>query len=180
MTDDSQTPTATPPFFQFGLLSLLVVTTAVAATCSLAFSMSNEVAIPLLVAFSVLLTAVLITVIVYGSGYQRTFCIGAVVPFGVLLFTLAFAGVILFLDGPGARGEPFYCRMAVVCVWVFSIVAGGVCMAMRRLVEKRPASRSNQQNTDAAAKVDVALLMELLKHNDEHVRQAAAEALRKL
>ena len=86
-----------PPRFQFSLFSMFVVTTAVAATCSLTFTMPAVAAIPLFGVFSMVLTAVLITGIIYGRGYQRTFCIGAVVPFGVLLFALGFAAVIFFL-----------------------------------------------------------------------------------
>jgi len=94
-----------PTRFQFGLLSMFVVTTAVAVACSMTFSMSDAVAIPLFVLFSVILTGVLITVIVYGRSYQRTFCIGAVVPFGFLLFMLAFFGVIIFFDGSPPRSD---------------------------------------------------------------------------
>jgi hypothetical protein len=140
MTDELQTriPPEAPHRFQFGLLSMFVITTVVAATCSLTFSMSNLVALPLFVLFSVIVTGVLITVIVYGRGYQRTFCIGAVVPFGVLLLTFAFAGVILFLDGPSPRADGFSSRVVVVSFWGSSILVGTICVGVRRLVEKRP------------------------------------------
>jgi hypothetical protein len=116
---------------------MFLVTTAVAITCSVAFSMPAMIAIPLLSLFSVILTGVLITVIVYGRNYQRTFCIGAVVPFGVLLVTLAFAGTVLFLDGPPSRADPLVCRLAVVGFWMSGIVTGAICVGVRRLIEKR-------------------------------------------
>ena len=124
-----------PP--QFSLFSMFVVTTAVAAVCSLVFSMPAVVAVPLLVLFSVTLAAVLITVVIYGRSYQRTFCIGAVVPFGVLLLSLGFGGIVIVMDGPGPRGDGFWCRLGLVGVWVSSIFVGAICVGVRRLVEKR-------------------------------------------
>jgi hypothetical protein len=138
---DTRTAPDGPPRFQFSLFSMFVVTTAVAITCSLTFSMPVLVALPGFVLVSMIVTAVLITVIVYGRGYQRTFCIGAVVPFGVLLFALAFDMVILFLDGPpGPRGDALAFRLTVVGFWASSILAGAICAGVRRLIERRRAA----------------------------------------
>jgi len=126
-----------PTRFQFGLLSMFVVTTAVAVACSMTFSMSDAVAIPLFVLFSVILTGVLITVIVYGRSYQRTFCIGAVVPFGFLLFMLGFIGFIFFIDGTPPRAEPIRFRLAVDAFWGSSILVGAICVGVRRLLESQ-------------------------------------------
>jgi len=178
MTEELQTRTVVPPRFQFSPLSMFAVTTAVAVVCSLAFSMSDMVAIPLFLLFSVVLTAVLITIIVYGRGYQRTFCIGAVVPFGVLLLTLGFVGAILFLEGP--RTQPSTYRLVVCGCWLSSLLVGVVCVGVRWLVERRPASPADQGNIDPSAKDAVAALTELLKDKDENVRQAAAAALVKI
>ncbi len=119
---------------------MFVVTTAVAVTCSLVFSMPLLVGLPLLVLISVILAAVLITVIVYGRGNQRTFCIGAVVPLGVLLFALAFVGVILFLDGPSPRGNDLAGRLTIVGFWLSSVLAGVICVGVRWLIERQPKS----------------------------------------
>ena len=173
-------PPEVPPRFQFGLFSMFLVTTAVAVTCSLTFSMPAEVAIPLFVLISVTLAAVLITVIMYGRSYQRTFCIGAVVPFGVLLLTLAFAGVILFLDGPSPRGNSLATRLVVVSFWASSLLIGGVCVGIRRLVERQPASPPDQGKIGPEAKTAVAALVELLRDKDENTRRAVAEALEKI
>ncbi len=182
MAEDLQTRALpeVPPRFQFGLFSLFLVTTAAAATCSLTFSMPAAVAIPLFVLFSVILTAVLITVIIYGRSYQRTFCVGAVVPFGVLLVTLAFAGIILFLDGPSPRADSFSSRLVVVAFWLSSPVVGGICVGVRRLVEKRPASPPGEGSIGPEARIAIAALAELLKDKDENVRRAAIAALEKI
>ncbi len=131
-------PEAPHRSLQFSLSSMFLVTTAVAVVCSLTFSMPAVVALPLLVLSSVILAAVLITLIIYGRGYQRTFCIGAVVPFGVLLLTLAFTGAIVFFDGPSSRGYRLSLvpRLVVVGFWMSSILVGAICVGVRKLVEK--------------------------------------------
>ncbi len=127
-----------PPRFQFSLFSMFVVTTAVAATCSLTFTMPAVAAIPLFGVFSMVLTAVLITGIIYGRGYQRTFCIGAVVPFGVILFALGFSAVILFIDSPPfPRGDDFLFRLTVDGFWGSSVLAGASSAGARALIERR-------------------------------------------
>ena len=128
-----------PPHFQFSLFSMFVVTTGVAITCSLTFTMPAVAAIPLFALFSVILMAVLITVIVYGRGYQRTFCIGAVVPFGVLLVGFAFAAVIVFV-GDNPRGDDILSRLTVVGFWGSSILAGASSAGVRWLIERRRAA----------------------------------------
>ncbi len=133
-------PPEAPFRFQFSLLSMFVVTTGVAVTCSLTFTMPDVAAIPLFVLFSMILTGVLITAIIYGRGYQRTFYIGALVPFGVLLFALSFASVIFLLDGPPSRANPSTCRLAVAGFWASSILVGASCVGVRLLIERRHAS----------------------------------------
>ena len=114
------------------------ITTATAIVCSLTFTFSEVVAAPLVVLFSVILAAVLITIIVYGRGYQRAFCIGAIVPFSILLFMLGFGGVLLFLqDFSFSRINFLAFRVIVVMFWVLGLLIGVVCMGVRRLVEKR-------------------------------------------
>ncbi len=98
------------------LSTMFWITTATAIVCAMTFSMPEMVAVPLFVLFSVVLTAVLITIIIHGGSYERTFCIGAVVPFGVLLVSLAFGGVV-FIDGP-SRLNFLAFRLAVVGSWV--------------------------------------------------------------
>ncbi len=129
-----------PRLLQFSLGTMFLITLAVAIACSLVFSMPYVVGAVLLVLFSMTLAAVLITIVVYGHGFQRTFCIGALVPFGVLLVTLAFCGVIFFIDGPPSpqsEEKELICRLVVVAVWASSIFVGGICVWVRRLVEKR-------------------------------------------
>jgi hypothetical protein len=74
-----------PPPFQFGIRSLLWATLVTARACAVLFPMPAEFAIPLMFAISMGLPVVLTTIIIYGSSYQRTFCIGAMFPAGLFL-----------------------------------------------------------------------------------------------
>jgi hypothetical protein len=164
MAEELQTtiPPEVPPRFQFSLFSMFSVTTAAAVTCSLTFSMPGLVAIPLFVLFSVIVTAVLITVIIYRRNYQRTFCIGALVPFGVLLLMIAFRSMIEF-RWPSPGDEQFGLRLVVCGFWLSSLLIGGVCVGVRRLVEKRPASPLDQGTIGFEAGTAAAVLTKLLK-----------------
>ncbi|MCE5268103.1 MAG: hypothetical protein LLG00_09480, partial [Planctomycetaceae bacterium] len=77
--DASQTrSTETEAFcFQFTLSTMLIVTTLVAVACSLFFRMPIVPATFALLFVSLALPAVLTTVLIYGHGYGRTFCLGA-------------------------------------------------------------------------------------------------------
>jgi hypothetical protein len=132
-------PKAPRPFLQFSLGTMFWITTATAIACAVLFPMPTVVAVPLILLISVALPAVLTTVIIYGRSYQRTFCIGALFPSGIFLLMVPYGGMTPFRFGsPG--GEDFWFRIVVCGFWVSSLLIGGVCVGVRRLVEKRPAS----------------------------------------
>ena len=113
--------------------------TATAVVCAVLFPMPDVIAIPIILWITVALPAVLTTIIIYGGGYQRTFCVGTLFPSAIILLMMPFGGRGLFMFGlPG--GEDFLFRLAVGIFWVSSLLIGLVCVGVRRLVEKRPAS----------------------------------------
>ena len=142
-TNKPAVPEAPPRFLQFSLGTMFVVTTAVAIVCSLLFSMPTVAGFPLLLVFSVALPAALTTVIIYGRGYQRTFCIGALFPAGMFLVMFPFIEPNVFRFPEFFRmneADWLVFRVVVVGFWVSSILVGSICVGVRRLVERRAAS----------------------------------------
>jgi hypothetical protein len=129
------------PRFQFGLATLFWIMTGTAIVCAVLFPMPLVVAIPLILFISVALPAVLTTVIIYGHSYQRTFCIGAMFPSGVFLLMIPYGSMGLFRFGVTNAQDDIGFRLVVLGFWVSSLLIGGVCVGVRRLVEKRTDSR---------------------------------------
>ena len=87
MSDDPQQPEAPQPRapLQFTMQSMLIVMVSVAVACSVLFGLPGWAA-TLLFGFVLLaLPGVLISMLTYGTPYQRTFAIGALVPCGCYL-----------------------------------------------------------------------------------------------
>ena len=127
------------------------ITTATAVVFALLFRTPAVVAIPLILFINVaLLPAVWTTVIVYGRGYQRTFCIGAIFPSTILLllalFTVLDHGTAFYRwNSPwNSPEEDFWFRIVVFTFWLSSLLVGLVCMGVRRLVETRPNLRKRK------------------------------------
>ena len=128
---------------QFSLRTMFVLTTCMAFACAVLFAFPDMVTVPLLLALTIALPAVLTTFTIYGSGYLRTFCIGALFPatttlcavvyfLGYLLIMVAFdssVGDVLVLEDP----DSVY-RWCAGTSWVFTIVVGLTCMGTRWLV----------------------------------------------
>jgi hypothetical protein len=66
--------------FQFSLRALLVATAFMSLLLGLTYVVPNEIGIPALSLLTIELVAACVAVTVYGSGYARSFCIGALVP----------------------------------------------------------------------------------------------------
>jgi hypothetical protein len=131
--------------FQFGLSTLLAIMAVVAVSCSLMFTMPNAPATVALLAVSLALPAVFTTVLIYGRGYRRTFCLGALFPAGVMLVCSSLMILIhaisaymneidiwvQFADKVGPYYRPF-----VGTAWVASILIGLLCVLVRLLTER--------------------------------------------
>ena len=130
-----------PPRFQFSLRTMFWVTTGTAIICAVSFPMPAVIAMPLMLLISVALPAVLTTVIIYGRSYQRTFCIGAMFPSCIFLLMIPYGSMGLFRFGVTNAQDDIGFRLVVLGFWVSSLLIGGVCVGVRRLVEKRTDSR---------------------------------------
>ena len=148
--EESVLPENQPRFLQFRLSSIFVLTFVVAAACSLLFSMPPMPGLLLLLVFSMIFPAALTIIIIYGRSYQRTFCIGALFPMGLLLGTVCFLLTVVLIESDNldrcvrqlAGDENWlWFRLIVGGVWVLSVVTGLICVGVRRLVEERPARR---------------------------------------
>ncbi len=128
--------------FQYSLASLLVVTVVFAIGCSIFFAMPAWVAVLATVAIVVSTPVALTTVLVYGQGYPRTFCIGGLFPAGICLFPFSPLYGIQIMSGlfrglgESAEG-PLRCLIFVAVYAVFVAGDGLLAVWIRRLVETR-------------------------------------------
>jgi hypothetical protein len=130
--------------------------------------MPLEFAIPLIVFISVALPAVLTTVIIYGRSYPRTFCTGAMFPSVFLPLIILFGGMNVTLYRWNLGGyEDFPLRMAVATFWASSFLIGGVCVGVRRLVERRPTSAPDLGRTGLGTRTAIVATTEFLQDRDE-------------
>ena len=95
------TSSRSAPPWQFSLITLLWVVSGVAVAPSLLVSAPGAIAAPALMALSIVLPAVLTIVVIFGTRYQRTFCIGALFPVGALGFATLWVVTLSLFDPPG-------------------------------------------------------------------------------
>jgi hypothetical protein len=126
--------------FQYSLRSMLILTTVAAVGLSLFTAAPTWLIYLVLMLFAVAAPMVLTVVVIYGRGYARTFCIGALFPVGVLLSNLsrglAFVGMGGFprrLDAEDRLFVMFFAFVACLVAAGFGLLA----MWVRRIVEGR-------------------------------------------
>jgi hypothetical protein len=138
--------------WQYSLKTLLVVTAAVAVALSIIVSSPDWIAVPMLMLLAIAVPALLTSVLVYGSGYQRTFCLGALFPTGIALYATGWAMGLALVDGDlddlgewleffEAAGNPY--RVYSASAWLLAIAVGSAAVAIRRRLEAR---RSAQES----------------------------------
>lgn len=129
-----------PARFQFTLRTMLIGTTVAAVALSGVFAGPDSLAAWTVAVLSLSVPMVLIVALIYGRGYKRTFCIGA-------LFPASWSALVgtLFLIDPPYYEPPYYMNsleprlylglyMLVAC---FVIVAFGLlAMGVRWMVER--------------------------------------------
>lgn len=123
---------------QFSLRSIFVVTTVAAIVLTLLFQVPDPLAVPVLLFATIAFPAVLVTILIYGSGYQRTFSIGALFPLTILLLLLVFAQSGVFASSALTLpfDEPVLFRTSVGAFWLSSVVIGLLCVATRWELER--------------------------------------------
>jgi hypothetical protein len=120
----------------------------------------------LLIAF--LLPAALTATIVYGKGYTRAFCIGALIPAGALCLWSAaalFSDFSLSFDLSGAYVSESFMRQlqcAFGGAWLATILSGSLCVGLRWLLQRPAAGDGSAQRHRWGGAVFGALLFLLV------------------
>ena len=116
--------------FQYSLRTMFIVMTVLAIGVSLLFAAPPIVQVVSAGFFLILLPMVLTVAIIYGRGYGRTFCIGAIFPAGVAIWPVGY-GVPLILYGMDGMddvgyGPGIWVGVAFAVSMLFGLIAMGV------------------------------------------------------
>jgi hypothetical protein len=148
--DSDTTPPQPGRPWQFSMKTLLIVTIATALGLTIVVSLPNAIAVPLMICLTVAVPALLTVVLVYGSGYQRTFCIGALFPTCLLLYVTGWLFGLALINPPVA-GElddldqwlrffegigPHY-RTYAASAWLMAVIVGTLAVCVRWGLEAR-------------------------------------------
>ena len=141
---------STPPRgpWQFSMKTLLVVTAATAVALAIVVSLPNAIAVPVMLCLAIGIPAFLTVIVIYGSGYQRTFCIGALFPACAMLHATGWLLFFSIIEGPGnledlGRWLEFFdeisapYRVYTGAAWLLAIVVGFVAVGVRWQLEAR-------------------------------------------
>ena len=95
-----------------------------------------------------MILAALVSLLVYGKGYLRTFCLGAILPVG--LQAASGLGSVMFFLPPSAWQQSGFGSLennlaSLILIGVLALAAGTVAVVARFLVESLQGSRQQQQ-----------------------------------
>lgn len=129
---------------QVSLAVLLLTVAAVAVALELMFQVPNDAARIVLVGLVPIASLFAITGLLYGSPTMRTFCVGALVPLGMMLVfvTINLPEVMLpahSITGGGRPGTYFLLAQVSTCLgsgFLASIAFGYLCVWLRWLIER--------------------------------------------
>jgi hypothetical protein len=139
--DEEKQANAAPAKMQFSLGTLLLL--PVVAGCALAvlFTKPPNVAATELFAIGFLSAATLTGGIVYGKGYTRAFCIGAIFPVIGLCFSYAQLWTTFLTMGTwDFSGHYFMLQCLSGGGWLAAVASGCLCMGIRRLSARTAAA----------------------------------------
>jgi hypothetical protein len=132
MTADEEKPAgAAPPRIQFSLGTLLLLPVAVGCALAVLFTKPINVAAKELYVIALLSPAGLTSGIVYGKGYTRAFCIGALFPAGALFLLNALQFTDMFYGQVQTSDVSFTLQCLFGGGWLAAIVSGCLCMGIR-------------------------------------------------
>ncbi len=127
---------------RFSIRTLTALITTIAVICAITFAVPNPIVRGVMILFvTMLLPGLLATIIVCGTDRQRVFSIGALIPSGVALMSLAtMAGMRMFESFDFARRLEFgpmelaaivgeHCRWFFASCWLLSLCVGVTCYA---------------------------------------------------
>jgi len=148
-THNNTTPPQPGRPWQYSLKTLLLVTLATAVALGILVSTPSGIAVPVMICLTIAIPALLTVVVVYGSGYQRTFCIGALFPTCTALYVTGwFLGLVqLELTDNSPRivddwlelceGMGSVYRVYTANAWLLAILIGAAAVGVRRQLESR-------------------------------------------
>ncbi|MHC4404620.1 MAG: hypothetical protein ACYTG0_33625 [Planctomycetota bacterium] len=153
----SSTPRGHP--WQFGVRTLLWVTLGMALALGIVVSSPSAIAVPVMMCLAITVPAVLTVVLIYGSTYQRTFCIGALFPSCVALYATGWLFGVMLFGGPQGDGldsldewlELFDylslpCRVYVGGAWLLAVIVGSLAVGVRWQLERTARRNQGDQN----------------------------------
>ncbi len=126
--------------FQYSLRSMFIVMTVLAVALSGIFAGPPWLSMLTALLLGLTTPVVLTTVLIYGRGYLRTFCIGALFPAGLILvssgpgLSYPFFGMGRFGGSPGDE-IGLYVGIFVLVASIVIVVLGLVAMGVRWMVE---------------------------------------------
>jgi hypothetical protein len=144
MIADEEKPAAAdaaPLRIQFSLGTLLLLPVIAGCAMAVLFTKPFNVAAKELYIIAFLLPAILTGGIVYGKGYTRAFCIGALFPAGMLFLysTMQFTDVLF------GQVQDYNTFFTLQCLfggsWLAAVVSGCMCMGIRWLAQEAVGSR---------------------------------------
>ena len=150
LTDKDATSGRPRQPWQYSMKTLLLVTAGTAMALAILVSFPNPIAVPVLICLTIAIPAILCIVAIYGSGYQRTFCIGALFPTGITLYATGWMMGLSLIEAPSVSdldtleqwleffdevGAPY--RVYVGAAWLLAMIIGSLAVVLRRHLETR-------------------------------------------
>jgi hypothetical protein len=125
--------------FQFSLGTFFLATTGIGIMTGLLFSLPGLFIFPFAMICNLMLTVTLTITLIYGKGYLKTFCIGALIVSGTMVF--ANAGVFgygMFVYNQISQFLPNYTlyRILVLSEWIVVVLLGFFGVFVRVMVER--------------------------------------------
>jgi len=114
--------------FQYSLRTMFIVVTAVGVALSGIFAGPPWLSLATGTFLGLMAPMVLTILLIYGRGYMRTFCIGALFPAGLFLYTLGAGLIFPFLRS--AMGGYSYDPKTHMYVGIYMLVAGVAIVAL--------------------------------------------------
>lgn len=122
---------------RFGLGSFLLVVALASAICALVAG--HHVPFFMLFGLTVSVPSILAVVAIWGSRYQRAFCVGALGPTGVFTLGVVFSAVQKAISEGTRSWEAAWPHLSILAEsWGFAIMAGGLsCFVLWAMIRNR-------------------------------------------
>ncbi len=134
MEESCQQPTKRRPF-QFSLRTLFILTTFLAAALGMLVTAPTIVRLCTAGFFTLLLPMVLVIVLIYGRGYARTFCVGALFPSAILLWPVSGYPVFFYAIATDFDEMGWWAGLWVASIVIISTIFGLLAIGVRRAIE---------------------------------------------